>query len=71
MFVELGFFREYYINGKFIGTINCEKDRENVGYYGRRVETLENKIECSNGKKIKEGIEVTTIIYPLTGKMKK
>lgn len=71
MFEELGFFKEYYIDNKFIGTIGCEKDREKVGYYGRRVETTTEKIELSNGKKIKSGTEVITYLYPLNGKLKK
>lgn len=71
MFEDLGFFKEYYIDGKFIGTTPSEKDRETIGYLGRKTETTKEKIECSNGKKIKSGIEVTTYLYPLTGKLKK
>ena len=36
IFKESGFFLEYMIDGKFIGTTLIDKpDREEVGYYGR------------------------------------
>lgn len=47
------------------------EDREVIGCSGRKTETTTEKIELSNGKKIKSGIEVTTFLYPLTGKLKK
>jgi hypothetical protein len=69
-FQELGYFKEYYINNKFIGTLPCEKDREVIGYNGRQKETLQNKIVFKNKKSIKAGTEVYTFLYPLTGKIK-
>jgi len=70
MFEHLGYFKEYYIDGKFIGSINCEKDREIIGYDGRRIETTTEEIVLSNKKKIKKGTEVKTFLYPLNGRIK-
>jgi len=69
MFEKIGFFKEYYINNKFIGTVTpCEKDREEVGYYSRIDEVLTDTVILDNKKKIKKGTSVHTLIYPLTGK---
>lgn len=67
-FNHLGYFKEYYIGNKFISSCECEKDREEIGYTGRKTETLESKIVFKNGKSIKAGTEVITIIYPLCGR---
>lgn len=67
MFEHLGYFKEYYIDNKFIGTIPCEKDQE-IGYEGRKTSTTTEKITLQNQKTIKAGQEVTTIVYPLNGK---
>ena len=71
MFKELGYYKEFYIDGKLIGIINCEKDREEVGYNGRKKETFNAEFILTNKKKTKSGIEYTTIIYPLCGRIKK
>lgn len=68
MFEHLGYFKEYFVNNKFIGTIACEKDREEIGYAGRRKEILAETIILDKGKKIKANTEVVTAIYPLCGK---
>jgi len=70
MFENLGYFKEYYIDKKFIGTVICEKDRDLIGYEGRKKEITTEVIEFKNKKKIKAGIEVITILYPLCGKIK-
>lgn len=67
-FVPLGFFKEFYINNKFIGQVECEKDRDEIGYAGKQNVTLSEPIELSNGKKIKANTSVMTVIYPLCGK---
>ena len=70
IFKESGFFLEYMIDGKFIGTTLIDTpDREEVGYYGRinAVATEDLKI----GKKIiKKGTNYYTRMYPLCGKKK-
>lgn len=70
MFQELGFYKEYWVKNKFIGIINCEKDREVVGYAGRKTETLTEPITLKNKKTLKLGTEVTTLLYPLCGRIK-
>jgi hypothetical protein len=69
MFEELGYFKEYFIGSKSIGTLPCEKEQEVMGYTGRVSEVLKNEIVLSNGKKIKAGTRVVSVIYPLCGKM--
>lgn len=71
MFQELGFYKEYYLDNKLIGFSNCEKDREEVGYNGRKKETFDSEIILTNKKKIKPQVEYTTIIYPLCGAINK
>lgn len=67
-FENLGFFKEFYINKKFVGQIETENDRSEIGYVGRVIETINESIKLSNGKSIKKGTEVMTVIYPLCGK---
>jgi hypothetical protein len=71
MFEPLGYYREYYIGSKFIGKINCEKDRETVGYEGKRKEILQEDTIMTNNKKIKKGTEVWTLLYPFSGRLLK
>lgn len=72
MFEHLGYFKEYWIGNKPIGTLTpCEKDRDVIGYLGRCKEILKEDIVLDNKKKIKTNTEVTTILYPLQGKFKK
>lgn len=68
-FEHLGYFKEYYIGTKLIGKIKCDKDRELTGYAGRVFEEVIEVITLDNGKKIKPGTEVMTMIYPLCGKV--
>ena len=69
MFEELGFFKEYYVNNKFMGTIIADKDRDIIGYNGRTKEVLKEMVQLDNKKKIKANIEVMTMLYPLCGKL--
>ncbi len=71
MFKELGFYKEFYSEGKLIGIANCEKDRDLVGYEGRKKEVFNTELVLSNKKKIKPNLEYTTIVYPLCGRIKK
>lgn len=71
MFQELGFYKEYYLDGKLIGISNCEKDREDIGYNGRRKELLKQEVILTNKKKAKANMEYLTIIYPLCGRINK
>lgn len=69
MFEEIGFYKEFYIDSKLIGICNCEKDREVLGYLGKKKETFNSEIILTNKKKIKANVEYTTIIYPLNGRI--
>lgn len=69
MFQELGFYKEYYLNGKLIGLSNCEKDREEIGYNGRKKEIIKEDLILNNKKKVKANVEYLTIIYPICGRI--
>jgi len=72
MFFELlGYFKEYYKGVEYLGKTTCEKDREVMGYSGRKVEVISETITLEGKKKIDAGTEVTTIVYPLCGKILK
>lgn len=69
-FQHLGYYKEYYISGKFFGSImNVEKDRNEIGYYGKLTEILSENITLNNKKIIKKNTQVTTILYPMCGKI--
>ena len=68
-FEKLGFFIEYMIDTKYIGTINIEQpDREEIGYYGRIDSVANQDILLDNNKRIKKGKSYYTRMYPLCGK---
>ena len=69
MFEEAGFYREYFVGSKYIGKVNCERDREVIGYEGIQTIILENDVICHNKKKIKKGTQVRTLLYPLCNKL--
>lgn len=71
MFEELGYYKEYYLGGKLIGIINCEKDRDILGYNGRKKEKLNKEVVFQNKKKAKANVEYLTIVYPLCGRINK
>jgi hypothetical protein len=71
MFKELGHYKEFYIDNKFIGTITTDNDGRTIGWEGRKQETSTEVVVLNNGKKIKPGQVATTIIYPLSGRIKK
>jgi hypothetical protein len=65
----IGYFEEYLVQGKFIGTLVCEKQDREIGYYGKQVFIAKADIQLDNKKKIKKGQEYYTRYYPLNGKM--
>ncbi len=71
MFNQQGYFKEYYINNKFIGMHNCDKDRKICGFFGQLKEITKENITFSNKKTIKKGSKVLTILYPFCGTVKK
>ena len=69
-FESLGFFKEIYINRKYIGCISCDVEQNRkVGYVGRKNEVMGEDMVI-NKTKIKKGSVVETIYYPLCGRIK-
>lgn len=69
MFKLLGYYKEYYVDGRFIGTVNnVEKDRDVLGYFGQREEIVNKTIILSNKKRIKAGTVVNTQLHQLNGR---
>lgn len=64
----IGYFEEFLINGKFIGTKVCEKQDREIGYYGKIIKVADSDIILDNKKKIKKGQEYSTRYYPLNGR---
>ena len=60
MFETIGYYKEYYIDSKFIGTIRCELGAREIGYNGRLGEVVFEKIKLDNGKIIKPNTIATT-----------
>ena len=71
-FENIGYFVEYLIDTKLIGTtVISEPDREEVGYNGTKHEVAQDDILLQRGKKIKKGTKYYTRLYPLCGKLQK
>jgi len=70
-FEDMGYFLEYLVDGKLIGTQLLEKpDREHVGYHGRIDAIAETDIILQRNKVVKKGTKYYTRMYPLCGKRK-
>lgn len=70
-FEIIGYLREYYCGGFFMGSENLtEPDREVFGYEGRKPEIAKEKIKFKK-RQINTGEMYYTILYPLNGKIKK
>ena len=71
MFSFNGYFKEYYINKKFIGMVNnVEKDRETMGFFGSKEEITKSDIILSNKKVIKANTAVVTQLHFINGSKK-
>jgi hypothetical protein len=69
IFKDDGYFLEYYVNGKFIGTkLIDEPDRQEIGYYSKIDSVAEQNIVLQSKKIIKQGTKYYTRMYPLCGK---
>ena len=64
----IGYFEEFMIDGKFIGTRLCEKQERIIGYYGKITSVALSDIILQNKKKIKKGQEYYTRYYPMNGR---
>ena len=69
MFEHLGFFREYFVKGKFIGTIRLEDYDGKIGYYSKVTGVAEENIILESKKVIKKGTEFYYFTYTLSGKI--
>lgn len=67
MFNTFGYFKEYYINNKFIGLCDCNRDRDILGFFGEKNEVIDHDIVLSNKKIIKKGTKVKTVLHQLCG----
>lgn len=65
----IGYFEEFMVQGNFIGTLLCEKQEREIGYYGKKTIIANEDIILQNKKKIKKGTEFYTRYYPLNGKL--
>lgn len=61
----IGYYKEFYVGNKYMGKVTCEKDREIVGYAGKKSHVADTNIVLGR-KTIRKGEHYTTIIYPLS-----
>lgn len=70
-FKDIGYFIEYIIDTKLIGTKIIDKpDRKEIGYYSTQQHIADIDIIFNNKKRIKKGQSYYTRLYPLCGKKK-
>jgi len=70
VFNQIGFSKDYYHNGKYIGSERVQdQDRTEFGYAGRKTEVLSETKVFRNKKKIKAGETVVTELFPLNGRI--
>ena len=68
-FEIVGYSKDYYtLDKKYIGSLECKKDRDVFGYLGRQKELLTEDLIIKK-KKIKKGNEVLTEIFPINGRI--
>ena len=68
-FEIFGFYKEIWLNNKFMGTIKCEYDEHRkVGYTGRQDEIFGTNITTDSKKVIKSGVKVQTLYCLYYGK---
>ena len=57
-----GFYLEYFVDNKYMGSIDCEyEENRKPGYTGRKLETIEKNIITNSNKIIKAGTKVMTL----------
>jgi hypothetical protein len=64
----IGYFEEFMIDGKFIGTKVCQEQEREIGYYGKEIHIANTDIILDNKKKIKKGQQYYTRYYHLNGR---
>jgi len=69
VFEILGYTKDYFVKGKYIGGVVLEKpDRTIYGYAGKVKEILKEDITLKNKKVIKKGTEVFSELLPICGR---
>ena len=69
-FEHLGWFLEYLVGSKLVGTKRIsEKDRDIVGMEGQQHGLATDVISLDRGKSVKKGAKYRTRLYPLCGKV--
>lgn len=79
-FENIGYVREFYLQGKYIGSqkiidtgLNADETLTKLGYSGRLYHTAQNDISIPNSlgrvKKIKKGVKYYTELLQLCGKL--
>lgn len=69
VFEILGYHRDYWIRGKYVGSIKMDQpDRQHMAYRGRVTETLAEPLQLGK-KTLPAGVEVTHECIPLCGKI--
>jgi hypothetical protein len=67
-FKDIGYYIEYCVDGKLIGTLLVDNpDRDEVGYYSRIDAIADTDIKLQRNKIIKKGTKYYTRLYPLCG----
>lgn len=70
-FKNIGYFVEYMVDNKYVGSINIsDPDRDEIGYYGRIDAIAKEDIVFSTKKRIKKGTHYYTRLYPLCAERK-
>ena len=68
-FEIIGYFKEWFLNGKFIGTtLMTEPEQDVFGYYSQKQETINEDTITSEGKLLKSGLQYKTYQHVLCGK---
>ncbi len=66
-----GFFKEYYLDGKYLGSTRCEyEEGRTLGYYGRTYEVFTETFLTDTNKRVPKGVKVLTALNPLCGRYK-
>tara|TARA_R110001592_G_scaffold336952_1_gene622722 strand:+ start:501 stop:791 length:291 start_codon:yes stop_codon:yes gene_type:complete len=70
-FEVLGFFEEYFVDGKYVGTKNCDaQPNRDLGWFGRKTTYATQDLYLDRNKKITAGTKYYTYVQQLCGKLK-
>lgn len=69
MFAVVGYFEEFFVKGKYVGTKKCNEQDRAFGYKGRKAMKATEAILLDNKKRIVAGEEYVSQYYPINGRM--